>query len=244
MPENKTASNGLIPPSLGIYSEEATQSVDLGTRVEMDDGSVFRYVGCDGTGIGVGLLVQYGGTVLDIEASSYVVSVATYNGTDAQKSIIELGTGTLTANAYAGGFIVIDSSTGAGQRRKIKSNTTTQIVLYDALNTAVSATSHAHLIPNPYNDVKLSTASGASIGLILGVTVGALTADYYGWIQTRGWAAVKDTATPAIGIPLIQGTTAGNTLELAETTFGQQVGVPPYTFGTNADFGLVYLQCE
>jgi len=246
MPESRKAVDGMVPPSLGIYDEEETQSVKLGTRVEFDDGSVFRYVHDDGTGIAVGMLVQYGGTVKDIDASDPVISVTNYDGTSSEYPWIEFTSGStdLTAHAYDNGFFVVDSGTGAAQRRKIRENTASIVKLYDPLITAVTASSHGHLIPNPYEDVKLSTASGSSVGLILGVTVRAITAGYYAWIQTRGWAVVQDTATPAQGIPLIQGTTAGKTLELAEDTFGQVIAVPPYTSGTNGDAMLVYLKCE
>jgi len=240
----KKAFDGKVPPAQGLYETSTTEGAELGTRLEFDDGRVFRYVKSDGTGTGVGFLVAYGGTTLDVEASNYVISVANYNGTDKLNPWIVLGTGTVTANAYDDGFITINSSTGAGQTRKVKENTTTIIKLYDPLVTAVSATSHATLIPAPYTGVKKSVASGTNFNKILGVAIVALGANEYGWIQTRGWAGVTDSVVLAIGLAAIQGTTAGNTLQAPTNTAAQPLGTALYTGVTNGDLSMVYLTCE
>jgi len=95
---------------------------------------------------------------------------------------------TWTKNAYSGGFLYIAGNTGAGQMKRIRSNTTTRCyfqALYpeagetDALTTVVDVTSDIVLIL-PWH-VKPSTASDLQQPVI-GNAPWAFTTQYFGYI--------------------------------------------------------------
>ena len=229
----------ITPLDIDPYREYSSNpGIELGQKVDFVDGTRMRFVGVGGAAITIGEIVAYGGTPLDIEASSYVFSATTYDGTEENRPTLELGTGTITASAYDGGYVGINTSTGAGQMRPIAHNTTSLIRLEFPLTTAISATSHAVLFPNPYNDVKKSTASGSNFDACLGIAPIAFTADYYGWIITRGWAYVEASASLTKGLGFIQGTTAGSALIAATGAQARVLGDAVYTSVTAADFML------
>mgnify|MGYP006411025641 FL=1 len=68
----------------------------------------------------------------------------------------------------------------------------------DGFATALTTASLFGLMYNPYKDIKIVDGNGTMTTGVLGVTTTQMTADYFGWIQTSGPAAVLMGAQVAI----------------------------------------------
>lgn len=115
--------------------------------------------------------------------------------------------GVVAKDALAGGYLVINDSTGAGYQYRIKSNTastagtaSTTVTLYDGLVVAISATTDIFLI-GPRYMVSAGTATLPPVGVAMVATTGAAAATpAYFWVQTAGIAAVTCTTGTSIAI--------------------------------------------
>jgi len=196
----------------GSYGWEKVETSDqkhkLGTRMQFADGREFRYTHNGGTAIGEGLLVaaealvaHHGSdgdlAVATTAAGSQTISV-TVEGTEAAK------------NLYAEGYLWFNAAgTSVHEFYKIEkhdafaSGGAATVTLDDqnGLHQAVTnGTDTAGLMKSPYKDVIVCTAALAERPV--GVTVNNFTANYYGWIQTRGLSVAKIDGTPALNTPL------------------------------------------
>jgi hypothetical protein len=218
----------------GSYGWEKVETSDqkhkLGTRMQFADGREFRYTHNGGTAIGEGLLVaaealvaHHGSdgdlAVATTAAGSQTISV-TVEGTEAAK------------NLYAEGYLWFNAAgTSVHEFYKIEkhdafdSGGAATVTLDDqnGLHQAVTnGTDTAGLMKSPYKDVIVCTAALAERPV--GVTVNNFTANYYGWIQTRGLSVAKidAAATAALNTPLGPSTDHAGQLRAvgADTTGG------------------------
>jgi hypothetical protein len=154
---------------------------------------------------------------------------------------------TLVENEYAGGFLYTeDSGTGAGYRYPIKSNeagatTDLNITLWEpGLAVAVTGDTNVALIKSRYKEVieAPSTLTGVPTGASLGIGANGS----FGWVQTRGPAAVLVKGTILIGNNVVVVTTAGS-VGPAPSDILPVVG---WTMDVGADtkFGLIFLTLE
>lgn len=119
------------------------------------------------------------------------------------------GATAVVADEYDEGFLAINDVDGEGQTYKVGSHpasnasTAFAIRLLDPISVALTANSEGSLVHNAHNSVveaAVTTRRGAGVPLI------SLLAGDYGWLQTKGVAAVLcDTAT-TLGAP--QGSSA------------------------------------
>ena len=197
----------------GIYEESSTQLAPLGSKLEFDDGRIFRYTK-SAAAITIGLVCgnDYSDGLL-AETDNFTVS-----GSAGDREFAMTGGGSefsTTAEAYAGSYIVFSDGTGAGQYFRIKDHTTASrdkitFQLYDKLVTAPGSDTDIIIVGNPYGAVL--AADGTSAGhntdsFSVGVNPIAISSGYYFWMQTRGICSVKadydTTATPHYGMELI-----------------------------------------
>lgn len=118
-------------------------------------------------------------------------------------SLTTTSTMTVTANQYAGGFIVVSVTPGIGQVFKIKSHAAytaaaATFQLEDPVRVALTTTSRIDFLPNPYTGVVITPAT--LTGTPLGVAVNTVSANQYGWLQTWGPAPVIADAGGAITV--------------------------------------------
>ena len=109
--------------------------------------------------------------------------------------------GSATANQYAGGYLHTIDDAGEGFTYRIKSNTAASsnavtFTLYDAVQVAITTATDAAITGNLYGKVR--PALGSADYIAAGVAPRAFTADYYGWVQTRGIATVRVDAAVAL----------------------------------------------
>ncbi len=202
------------PAGQGIYQESQVKNSPLGTRLALRDGRVFAYCLNGGVALEVAKLAQG------------PVNTATYTLLDDASSVpskgdttvfLTNGATTIAANKFDDGYLTMEDATGEGQIYKIKSHTvessgsaTVTINLYDPVRVDCAAATTYGLTRNPYDQTIIQVASGSTqTSRTIGVPLIPVTASYYYWAQTWGDGIGWVTTTEAVGIGLMNGTTAG-----------------------------------
>ena len=183
--------------SQGLYEESSTQQGNVGAMRELADGRRFRYA-YFGAATAAGLLVSQ-----DVSATAVVNilnKVTAGSIGDTTVTITDATTlGSATADQYAGGYLHTTGGAGAGHTYRIRGNTAASsnavdFSLYDGLVVAVTTATDVAITGSLYGSVGAATAAdyGAS-----GVTMRAMTVNYYGWVQTRGVCTIKSDSPSA-----------------------------------------------
>lgn len=194
-----------------IRTNSSVQEVALGSKAVTPDGRAFRYVKAGATAL-------VPGTVIDAPASvanHTNVAVAAAAAAGATQVTLTLGATAATLNQYAGGVLIINDVDGQGQTFTIKSHpaadaSASLVVTLDddePVVTALTTSSQATLVANQYSGVVIH--ANTEIAAVVGVAVTAITAAYYGWIQTRGPVSALCNATTAIGNQVAASDTTG-----------------------------------
>ena len=170
---------------------------DLGAVMAADGNRRFVYCRAGAAALVRGNVVQ---AAAEDTADQDITPTATAVGAT---SITTSSTMTVTANQYAGGFIVVTVTPGVGQVFKIKSHPAATaaaltVQLEDPVQVALTTTSRIDFVANPYNGVVVTPAT--ITGCVVGVAVNAIAANDYGWIQTWGPAPVIADAGGAITV--------------------------------------------
>src|SRR3990167_4613296 len=181
-----------------ILVDEANPSIDIGAEFMSRDGRKYRYARFGATGT-VGSLYQGPAEVTGNQ--SRIVAAAAVGATE----VTTTDTVTVTANQYAGGWLVATSEagTGNGYYYEIKSHPAATaagctFTLTEPIQVAFSAATQIDLVANPYNNIIVCLASATSAPV--GVCVNDVTNGNYGWIQTWGPGVVLNDATAALGV--------------------------------------------
>lgn len=198
---------GPIPPAQGVYEQSSTAKAELGTRIAFNDGRVYHYALAGGSNLSAGKMAKS----LAIDITQHGVLAAS------------IGTKTVTVTTSAAlttlaeGFLNVNDGTGQGFMYKIKksaanssTSTYTDLTLYDPIYTALvaSANTEVALLDSPFRDLVVSTGTAAEN--IIGVPPITVTADYYFWLQTWGWATVLNEGGGAAAKQLISVGTSGD----------------------------------
>lgn len=218
----KSAPLSLFGKLGGQTSTDASLSTLVGVKFASENDRVYTLVQNGATAIASGLLVQspasiganHTGLTLSTQAIGDVTITATLGGT------------AVTANQYAGGFLVISAGTGIGQTLEISSHPaqtstsgTVVLTLKDALSVAtLTSDSKGSLTLPQYgsaNGTSVSTfgvivsptvATGRTIGAtVYPIAASTTTVPTYGFIQTSGPVAVLNGAGTAIGLDVMPG---------------------------------------
>lgn len=188
-------------------STDASLETLVGTRWDLSDGREVRLGQvASGTTVVPGKIYQSPALVADHQNLATTAVVAYSNNGNVPASVTAtLGATAVTANQYAGGFLIVNDATGEGQTLKIASHpaadasATCKFTLEDGPTTAlVAATSEVSLVPADGNGVIImpTTATGA----VFGASLYNMAASTYGFFVTRGITAVLNDATAAITI--------------------------------------------
>lgn len=234
---------GGIPVIYGInpLQETSTPLHALGTLGVTPDGRKFRYVYSGASALVAGELQQSPAETSD--SQSLIVAAASVGAF----TVTTTDTTTVTANEFANGYLITtgEGGTGNGFAYRIKSHpaataAAVTITLYEPLKVALTAATQIDLVHNPYNGViqNPTTATGAPVG----VAVIAMTANFYGWVQTGGPGVVKADASGAIAVGagvVASNGTAGCVEDVASTT--QAIIGTALTGIAASEFGACYL---
>lgn len=229
----------------------------VGTKFDTSDGREFVLVQNAGTALAQGKLVQG-----PAQITNHQNLASTTQAVGDTTITVTLGGTLVTANQYAGGFLIINAGTGAGQTLKIASHpaqaTTTGTVLVtleDPIQVATLASdTKSSLRLNPYGapngtDVRTSgvivcptTLTGQVIGISnYPIAASTSTLATYGLIQSRGLTACLNDATTAIGLDVMPSTnTAGAVMTYVVAT-SSRVGTSTQA-GVTTEYRNITLQ--
>jgi len=228
------------------YAESKTQQFPLGTKLIQGD-RVWRY--CKNAAVELAMAVP-------IQSADPLSAEMNYNiacaAADIAATEIFLTSTTnlaavLTKDKLKEGYVFINDEAGEGQMRKIKEHdaflttTATSITLYDPLTVALTTSSQAGLIENPYANVIAVTAL---VNMCVGVPLFVVTASYYFWSQTGGPAPVETNAAIAIGTAVVVGTTAAQADPAASVTTEVLIGYPLAPCSTDTEKLPVFLTLD
>jgi len=245
-----------------LFEESSTAKERLGTKRELDDGRIYRYVGLTAAAItGSSTLISKVQTPVDATIAAADAAIDLVGVRD-----ITLTIAGATADLYKDGFLVVKAGTDIGTLYKVRGNTITTdpaagrawIRLYDKLFvTWVAASTTVAAYQNPYKDLLLNPAvatGGAETTqeTVMGSVIRPMSASYYGWAQTHGLGALLldiDTAAGAESNEMLiqAGTTAGRGFIVHDTHVpGQQIVAINMESAdlTDAEASLVYFIIE
>jgi hypothetical protein len=193
------------------------------------------------------MLVRNGGTALPagvlvqdapIVANHQNIAVTAYraysaNGNVPAQVTVTLGATAVTANQYAGGFVVVNDNNGEGQTLQIASHPAANgsaslvITLEEGATVALTSASEVCLLPAHGRDVVIqpTTVTGAQVG----VTLYAIPANAYGFVVTKGVTSCLAAGAIGVGLGITVGAVAGAVAVAAATTsrlgYAAQAGV-------------------
>jgi len=205
---------------------------DVGTRGQTSDGRVFYYTRTSDSNIlAAGQLVM-SERIIAAHANLTVPDAVAVGATSVA---VTLGSGeSLVKDAYQGGYLVINDVDGEGRTYRISGNAATSsstaatFDLSDEIETALTTSSQATVLKNPWADVVEAAAGHVHFACGVpqfAVPAGNSTAQYF-WAQTWGISALEDDATTAEGAVLQSGSTAGQ-VEVGDGA-AQPIGVQLY----------------
>ena len=236
--------------------QTSAQKHKLGTRAVLPDGRVFYYAKEDGTGIAsAGFIVDGVGLVAAHDMDCTATAAHSVGDTTIS---IEVPTTDLTKNQYADGYLVFNDDGGEGEVYRIKSHPAhdtsddnTVIITIDeedGIRTALTTSTEAQLVYNPYTNIKLIDGDGTQTTGPLGVTTIPVTASYYCWIQTAGISSVAVSGTTvmvlgdAIEVSQVNGQSGTATLhDSSGATDLMPIGTAMGVASIAGDKGLVML---
>lgn len=211
-------SNDLLLNSGDLTSNFASAAdagnVALGARAVDNAGNSYRFCQAGASALVPGKLQQASAQIANHQ--NMAVTTAAIGATSVT---VALGNTAATANQYAGGWLVITTSTGAGYRYLISNHPAADasaslvLTLSDALlTTTVTATTKADLIANPFSGVILnpSAASSCPVGV---ASLSAITASYFGWIQSAGICNVLADGAVTVGTQLVASNATAGAVE-------------------------------
>lgn len=196
----------------------------LGTLAQAGDGSLYRYAQAGATALAAGKL-----TVAATQAANHEnIAVAAAAAVGATEVTVTLGATAVIANQYADGYLVINDAAGEGIQYRISSHPAADasaslvVTLVDPIEVALTTSSEATLLLNPWGSVVISAADQADFAT--GWPEVAVTAEYYFWCKTRGVVAgLADEAVTA-GLDLTIGSSTVGAVEAADAAGEQVIG--------------------
>ncbi len=199
--------------NVGIWDTGSTALLTVGTRGVLDDGRVFYYARQSASAaIVAGKLLM--SEIVNTNNEDLAVDTHTAGATVIN---VTSGSATDTANAFAGGYLVVIDDTGEGITYKIVSHptyTATAAIAFTiehGLHVAFGAGTTVCLVKNPWMDPVIAAAAQAhfACGIAqVAVAAGNTTAQFY-WCQTWGVTCGWQDTTTAAGVNLTSGATAG-----------------------------------
>lgn len=185
-------------------STDASLKTLVGTRWDLSDGREVTLVRAGAVDVVAGKLYQDAAIVANHQNLTVTAYTAYSNNGNVPASVaVTLGATAATANQYAGGFVVVNSSTGIGQTLRIASHPAASsgaglvLTLEEGATVAITTSSKVCLIPPHGADIILypTTDTGAAVG----VGLYAITAATYGFVVSKGLVSCLADGAIAVG---------------------------------------------
>lgn len=240
------------PLNLFSTSTDLSLSTMVGARFDLADGREVVLVQNAGTALGSGVCVQgpaaqanaVGLSPATTGTTGYVSSAPIAAAIGGKVIQIASGATAVLVNRFQGGYLNVVEGTGLGQTLKVSGNTAASttsaviVTLEDAFTVATSTDSRFTFTINPFGSFHgtdyttdgviispATTLTGQVVGVSLyPIAASTATVASYGFIQTKGPAAVLGSSTVALGLDVgLPSGTAGAVLAYAVAT-GPKVG--------------------
>lgn len=215
----------------------------VGTRASLPDGRVYYYARSSGIAIEAGQLLQMPdipATWTDLATQTEVIGTETIRVTN--------GAVTALANAFAGGYIVVQDDTGEGQVLQVKSHPVwgsaaeVAVTITEPLVVSFGANTTVSMVMSPWADVVISGVNQDHMAVGVSnvrVPAGTTNPNHF-WCQTWGVAGVWQDDTTANGSKLTSGSTAGQ-VEISGADGDQDIGQLLVVAGAVADYTPTFL---
>lgn len=188
----------------------------LGAFYQSPDGRGFRYCRAGGTALVPGKLQQ--SPVEDTAHQDLAPAAAAIGATEVT---VTLGASAVTANEYAGGYLLGTVTPGQGQMYLISghpaadASATCVLTLADPLIVALTTSSRLDMVLNAYTALVVNPTTATSSPA--GVAVTAITASYYGFLQVSGPANVLNDGGSTVGTNVSASNATAGAVEAAVT---------------------------
>lgn len=220
--------------------------VELGAKYTQDStGRVWHYAQAGASNLSRGKLAVV--ATQDAQREDLSFSVAPAIGDKIVN--VTIGTGNAAANDYKDGWLVVQDGTGEGRAYPIEghdaitASTAGKFYLKEAIDTAGAlAETGVDLIKNKYDDIVISVTDQADVPV--GVPNVAITATYYGWVQTYGACSVLMDEAVVTGLLLTIGSGVAGAVEAQDAAGEPIVGIMGPNAGVDTEYQLVYLTLE
>lgn len=184
------------------YANRSTKNYPLGQKLELEDGRVFRHILKSGAAAITGEL-ETGKASVAGDVRLPIVNNASAVG---DLTLEFTAQGTAAINFYTEGWVAVTqaaAATALAQIFKVKSHpifaSSAKIVTLDddqPVRVIVAVSDELAFSPSPFDACIIAGTTPASI--ITGVAHAAISADQYGWLQTRGVCALKSAISGAV----------------------------------------------
>jgi hypothetical protein len=229
-------SSGLLVNPGDLTQNTANAAVQLGAVAFDQAGNRYRYVKAGGTSLVVGKLQQ---APAEVTADQGLAVAAAAIGAT---SVTTTSTVTVTANQYAGGWLMIGITPGVGYKYLISSHPAASgaavtLTLSDPLIVALTTDSRVDLVANPYSGVVVNptTATSAPVGAAVSIVTNA----QFGWIQDGGVSCLLADGTVTVGTGVVASNATAGAVE-ALTGVQAPVGTALTGIATT-DYGAINL---
>lgn len=234
----------------GLYDENANQQHKLGELYIDPFGRKFRYVQAGASALVTGELQQEAAENTNYRSMVCQAAVAIGD----TMIPVTLGGTAVTANQFESGDLVVESSTGIGQafkivRHDVQTSTTGTCKFYvdRAVKIALTTSSQISVRKNAFDGVIQfpTTPTGAPVGIALY----AMTAAYYGWIQSGGDCAVLfdtgvNTSADVTGIMPSRDVAGSVSPAAAADVSPNYIGFAREQVSVDSTFGFVHLTID
>ena len=225
-----------------LLSNSSTQLMDVGCYAETTDGRGYRYALVGAAAATVAGKV-YQGKALDATNDQVSGGISVAAAAIGATSVTTTSTLTWTENEFAGGYMAVVVTPGQGYTYRIKGNTAAAAAvgtfyLDDPIQIALTTSSKIIVVQNTYKGIVIEP--GTPTAAIAGVPNSIITAEYYGWVQTKGPCSVLFTGTGVAGCAVgsLQGGTSGSTAPAIAVT--NIIGYHMAT-GITSEYAMVHL---
>jgi hypothetical protein len=232
----------LISPIQFDKAWTATAEHAIGQRVSDGQGRIFRYAKAGSGAVDRGKLC----VAPTVVANHINLSWQTAPAVGARTVYVTLGATLATQDQYKDGWLVVQDGTGEGRAYSISGNLaaasagTITVFLREAIDTAGAlAELNVDLIANPWNGIVISVTDQADQPT--GVPLRAVTASYYGFLQTGGPCAVWFDENTVNGMLVTTGTGTAGQVELQDAGGEPIVGQVMGNAGVDTEYQVVEL---
>jgi hypothetical protein len=195
-------SNNVTASPASLFSSSTEKEINFGAKAFDENGNSYRYVRAGSVALVPGTLVQAPAEIINHQ--NLVPAAAAIGSTQVT---VTLGATAVTADQYAGGYVVVTVAPGQGYRYKISghpaanASTAVTLTLEDPILVAWTTSTRVDLVANPYNRVIINPATATSSPV--GVAIFAIPANSYGWVQDGGVANVLADGNITVGTNVI-----------------------------------------